>query len=142
MKLSRKSDYALRAVRHLSTLPKDQLGSINSISEAERVPREFLAKILRDLTRSGVLKSFQGVTGGYKLAKQAKEVSFLNIIEIIDGPLRVSLATDGKAKGFSNDGKNDGTFDKFWKDQEKSIKTSLSKQHFGRFATRGRRNSN
>ena len=143
MKLSRKSDYALRAVRHLSTLPKDQLGSINSISEAERVPREFLAKILKDLTRGGVLKSFQGVTGGYKLARSAKEVSFLNIIEIIDGPLRVSLATDGKAKGFNgNDGKNDGAFEKFWRDQEKSIKNSLSKQHFGKFATRGRRNSN
>jgi len=142
MKLSRKSDYALRAVRHLSTLPKDQLGSINTISEAERVPREFLAKILKDLTRGGVLKSFQGVTGGYKLAKPAKDVSFLNIIEIIDGPLRVSLATDGKAKGFYNDSKNEGAFEKFWKDQEKVIKNSLSRQHFGRFALRGRRNSN
>jgi Rrf2 family protein len=142
MKLSRKSDYALRAVRHLSTLPKDQLGSINSISEAERVPREFLAKILKDLTRGGVLKSYQGVTGGYKLAKPAKEVSFLNVIEIIDGPLRVSLATDGKAKGFNNDGKFDGPFEKFWKDQEKSLKNSLSRQHFGRFTVRHRRNSN
>lgn len=142
MKLSRKSDYALRAVRHLSTLPKEQLGSINSIAEAERVPREFLAKILKDLTRGGVLKSFQGVTGGYRLAKPAKEVSFLDVIEIIDGPLRVSLATDGKAKGFNNDGKSDGIFEKFWKDQEKSIKTSLSKQHFGKFNSRNRRNSN
>ena len=142
MKLSRKSDYALRAVRHLSTLPKDQLGSINSISEAERVPREFLAKILKDLTRGGVLKSYQGVTGGYKLAKPAKEVSFLNVIEIIDGPLHVSLATDGKAKNFNGDGKSDGAFEKFWKDQEKNIKNSLSKQHFGKFAMRSRRNSN
>lgn len=142
MKLSRKSDYALRAVRHLSTLQKDRLGSINSISEAERVPREFLAKILKDLTRSGVLKSYQGVTGGYKLAKPAKDVSFLNIIEIIDGPLRVSLATDGKARGFNGDGRNDGSFEKFWKDQEKAIRNSLSKQNFGRFGTRGRRNGN
>jgi Rrf2 family protein len=142
MKLSRKSDYALRAVRHLSTLPKEQLGSINSISEAERVPREFLAKILKDLTRGGVLKSFQGVTGGYKLAKPAKDVSFLNIIEIIDGPLRVSLATDGKARAFNGDGRNDGSFEKFWKDQEKSLRMTLSRQHFGRFAVRGRRNGN
>jgi len=142
MKLSRKSDYALRAVRHLSTLSKDQLGSINSISEAERVPREFLAKILKDLTRGGVLKSFQGVTGGYRLAKPAKDVSFLNIIEIIDGPLRVSLATDGKARMFNGDGRGDGAFEKFWKDQEKSLKSSLSKQNFGRFSKRGRRNGN
>jgi Rrf2 family protein len=142
MKLSRKSDYALRAVRHLSTLQKDQLGSINSISEAERVPREFLAKILKDLTRGGVLKSYQGVTGGYKLAKPAKEVSFLNIIEIIDGPLRVSLATDSKVKAFNGEGRSDSAFEKFWKDQEKTIRTSLSRQNFGRFGLRGRRNGN
>ncbi len=142
MKLSRKSDYALRAVRHLSTLPKEKLGSINTISEAERVPREFLAKILKDLTNGGVLKSFQGVTGGYRLAKPAKDVSFLNIIEIIDGPLRVSLATDGKAKGFNGEGRSDSAFEKFWKDQEKTIKNSLSKQNFGRFTIRGRRNGN
>ncbi len=140
MKLSRKSDYALRAVRHLSTLPKEKLGSINTISEAERVPREFLAKILKDLTRGGVLKSFQGVTGGYKLAKPAKDVTYLNIIEIIDGPLRVSLATDSKVKGFSGDGSSESAFEKFWKDQEKTIKNSLSKQNFGRFTLRGRRN--
>src|SRR3990172_4301761 len=142
MKLSRKSDYALRAIRHLSTLPKEKLGSINSISEAERVPREFLAKILKDLTRGGVLKSFQGVTGGYKLAKPAKDVTYLNIIEIIDGPLRVSLATDGRAKGVNGDGRGDSAFEKFWKDQEKTIKNSLSKQNFGRFTMRGRRNGN
>ncbi|HEX2897112.1 MAG TPA: Rrf2 family transcriptional regulator [candidate division Zixibacteria bacterium] len=142
MKLSRKSDYALRAVRHLSTLPKEKLGSINSISEAERVPREFLAKILKDLTRGGVLKSFQGVTGGYRLAKPAKDVSYLNIIEIIDGPLRVSLATDGKGRGLNGDSRGDGSFEKFWKDQEKSLKTSLSRQNFGRFTLRRGRNGN
>lgn len=142
MKLSRKSDYALRAVRHLSTLPKEKLGSINSISEAERVPREFLAKILKDLTRGGVLKSYQGVTGGYKLAKPAKEVSYLNIIELIDGPLRVSLATDGKARGFNGENRSDSAFERFWKDQEKTIKNALAKQNFGRFTLRARRNGN
>lgn len=142
MRLSRKSDYALRAIRHLSTLPKEKLGSINTISEAERVPREFLAKILKDLTRGGVLKSFQGVTGGYRLAKPAKDVTYLNIIEIIDGPLRVSLATDSRAKGFNGDGKSESSFERFWKDQEKTLKNSLSKQNFGRFTLRGRRNGN
>ena len=43
MQLSRKADYAIRAVRHLSSLPKGTLGSINSIAEADGIPREFLA---------------------------------------------------------------------------------------------------
>ncbi len=141
MRLSRKSDYALRAVRHLSTLPKDRLGSINSISHAEKVPREFLAKILKDLTRGGILRSFQGVTGGYRLSKAAKDVSFLNVIEIIDGPLRISLATDGRSRAFSGEGKADSSFEKFWKDQEKTLKNTFSRQTFGRYALKAKKKS-
>ena len=117
----------MRAVRHLSTLPKDRLGSINSISQAEKVPREFLAKILKDLTRGGILRSFQGVTGGYRLSKAAKDVSFLNVIEIIDGPPRISLATDGKSRAFSGVGKVDSSFENLWKDQDKTLKNTVSR---------------
>ncbi|RKX17512.1 MAG: Rrf2 family transcriptional regulator, partial [Candidatus Zixiibacteriota bacterium] len=91
MRLSRKSDYALRAVKHLATLPKGKLGSINSIAEAEAIPREFLAKILKDLTMSGILVSYQGVKGGYRLDRLPKDISFLNVMEAIDGPMHLNL---------------------------------------------------
>ena len=87
MRLSRKSDYATRAVRYISNLPKGKLGSINRISEAEQIPREFLAKILKDLTRAGILVSYQGVTGGYRLAKQMNEVTVADIITAVDEPI-------------------------------------------------------
>ena len=95
MRLSRKSDYALRAVRHIATLPKGKLGSINSVSEAENIPREFLAKILKDLTRSGILVSYQGVTGGYRLSRLPKDVTFLDVIEAIDGPILLNECVAG-----------------------------------------------
>lgn len=131
MRLSRKSDYALRAVRHISQLPKGKLGSINSVSAAETIPREFLAKILKDLTRGGILLSFQGVTGGYRLAKVAKDISFLNVIEAIDGPVHLNLCTE----------KNDCRCEKyntcqmkdFWMTQENSFKKSLTREHFGKY---------
>ncbi len=131
MRLSRKSDYALRAVRHLAGLPKGKLGSINSISEAESVPREFLAKILKDLTRSGILMSFQGVKGGYSMSREPKEVNFLDVIEAIDGPLHLNLCTEeGRCRC-----ENHKTCDLrgFWATQEKSFRTALIKQHFGRY---------
>ncbi|MCK4371865.1 MAG: Rrf2 family transcriptional regulator [candidate division Zixibacteria bacterium] len=131
MRLSRKSDYALRAVRHLSGLPKGKLGSINSVAEAELVPREFLAKILKDLTRSGILVSYQGVKGGYAMAHEPREVSFLNIIEAIDGPLHLNLCTEP-------DGCRCNQYETcdiriFWESQEASFKKALSKQRFGRY---------
>ncbi len=128
MRLSRKSDYALRAVKHMANLPKGKLGSINSISKSEAIPREFLAKILKDLTRGGVLKSFQGVTGGYCLSKPAKNINYLTIIEIIDGPLQLSIWTKG------NKGSNNATMKAFLQKQEKQIKTAMSKEHFGKYS--------
>lgn len=131
MRLSRKSDYALRAVRHLAGVGKDKLGSINSISEAESVPREFLAKILKDLTRSGILVSYQGVKGGYALAREPKDITFLDVIEAIDGPIHLNLCTE--PEGCRCENYADCDLRGFWENQEKVFKKALGKQHFGRF---------
>jgi len=131
MQLSRKSDYALRAIRHLSSLPKGKLGSINSVAEAEAIPREFLAKILKDLTRAGVLVSFQGVTGGYRLSKQPKDVSFLNVIEAIDGPIHLNLCTEQGNCACPRVGKCD--MKEFWMTHEVVFKKALAKYTFGRY---------
>lgn len=131
MQLSRKADYALRGVRHLATLPKGQLGSINSIAEAEAIPREFLAKILKDLTRSGILVSYQGVTGGYRLSRTAKEISYLDVIEAIEGPIHINLCTEGPDCGCEQ--YNGCSFRSFWLTQETTFKKNLQKQNFGKF---------
>lgn len=131
MRLSRKSDYALRAVRHISSLPKGKLGSINSVSEAEDIPREFLAKILKDLTRSGILVSYQGVTGGYRLSRQPKDVTFLDVIEAIDGPIHLNLCTETahcRCEQYSRCQMKD-----FWLVHENLFKKALSKEHFAKY---------
>jgi len=134
MRLSRKSDYALRAVRHISNLPKGKLGSINSISEAEQVPREFLAKILKDLTRAGILVSYQGVTGGYRLARTPKEVTFLDVIEAIDGPIHLNLCTENSVGGVCQcDQGGTCAMRGFWDAQEKTFKRALQREHFGKY---------
>jgi Rrf2 family iron-sulfur cluster assembly transcriptional regulator len=131
MRLSRKSDYALRAVRFVAGLPKGKLGSINTISEAESVPREFLAKILKDLTRGGILVSYQGVKGGYALAKEAKDVTFLDVVEAIDGPLHLNLCTE--PNGCRCDQYDTCDLRGFWETQEKQFRRAMTRMHFGRF---------
>jgi len=136
MHMSRKADYALRAVRHLSLIPKGKLGSINSVAEAEAIPREFLAKILKDLTRSGILLSFQGVTGGYKLARPPREISFLNVIEAIEGPLHLNLCTvDEHDCGCPQ--VDTCTMRNFWVTQEESFRKALTKHNFARYKKAG-----
>ena len=132
MQLSRKADYALRAIRYLSNQPKGKLGSINSIAHAEEIPREFLAKILKDLTRSGILVSFQGVTGGYRMTKTPREVSFLDVIEAIEGPIHINICTE-QGSNCVCDRVDTCNMHNFWITQENGFKKALSKHHFGRY---------
>jgi len=91
MQISRKADYALRAISYLVAQPEGKRSSISEIAESEGIPRDFLAKILKELCRTGFLKSFQGVTGGYILAKDRSKISFLNVIEAMQGNVRVNM---------------------------------------------------
>jgi Rrf2 family protein len=107
------------------------LGSINSVAEAENIPREFLAKILKDLTRSGILVSYQGVTGGYRLALPARDITFLTVMEAIDGPIHLNLCTelgDCRCEQYRT-----CQLKGFWEGQEKLFKKALSKEHFGKY---------
>ena len=103
MKVSSKSEHALHAMLYIAA-KGDQVSTINEVAEQELIPREYLAKILKELTEKGFLKSYKGILGGYKLAKAPEKVSFLNLIEAMDGPLSlISCATDthsrrGKAR--------------------------------------------
>lgn len=133
MQLSRKADYALRAVRYLSVQPKGKLGSINSIAASESIPREFLAKILKDLTRSGILVSFQGVTGGYRLSRAAKDISFLDVIEAIEGPVHINLCTETEGDTCACDQSKGCSMHGFWVAQERTFKRNLAKHNFARY---------
>lgn len=90
MKLTKKADYALRAVYYITKLSGGKLASIGEIAEKQGAPREFLAKILQQLTRANILKSYQGIKGGYQLSKDAKEISFLDVIQAVEGPIMLN----------------------------------------------------
>ncbi len=64
MRASRKVDYALRAMGYLAALPRDRVTLVTEISESQRIPRDFLSKILKDLVNRGLLRSHLGPGGG------------------------------------------------------------------------------
>lgn len=131
MKISRKADYALRAVLHIARQPNEKRNSINVIAESERIPRDFLAKILKELTRAQILKSYQGVHGGYQMAKSPSSVSVLDVIEAMDGPLGLNLCVRGD-RGCDCDKTDHCSMYPFWSKLQQQFRTQLKAETIGK----------
>ena len=93
LRLSKKADYALIAVRHLAIRPDDAAASAREMSEAYAIPLELLAKILQRLVRARLLASVQGTRGGYRLARPAANISVADVIQAVDGPVTVTACS-------------------------------------------------
>jgi Rrf2 family protein len=93
LRLSKKADYALMAMKHLATHTDAASTSARAIAEEYNIPLELLAKVLQRLARSGLLASTQGTRGGYTLSKSAGGISVADIIQAIDGPLTVTACS-------------------------------------------------
>jgi Rrf2 family cysteine metabolism transcriptional repressor len=87
LRLSRKSDYALRALIYVAGFPEETSFQIRDLAEKNGLPKKFLELILLDLKNAGILKSRRGVGGGYLLARRPDTVRATEIIEAVEGPL-------------------------------------------------------
>ena len=88
MKITREADYALRIVSMLAF--EDSQVEAKAISEQKLIPYRFTLKILRKLVQAGIVKSFRGVNGGYKLNKDVSEITLYEVIETIDGVIDIN----------------------------------------------------
>ena len=93
LRLSKKADYALIAMKHLAIRPDAVSISAREIAEQYDIPIELMAKVLQRLARRGLLTSHQGTRGGYRLARPAGVISVADIIQAIDGPLTVTACS-------------------------------------------------
>jgi Rrf2 family protein len=93
LRLSKKSDYALIAMKHLATRSDASSSSAREISESYDIPLELLAKVLQRLVRGKLLVSVQGTRGGYRLARHASAISVADVIQAVDGPVMVTACS-------------------------------------------------
>ena len=96
MRVSRKVDYALRAMGYLAAMPRERITLVSEIAETQDIPKDFLSKILKDLVNRGLLRSHLGPGGGYSLARSAREITFLQVHEAIEGSLLVMDCGQGQ----------------------------------------------
>jgi len=94
LRISRKIDYAIRAMIHLASIPPGTVVPFREIGKQMEVPEDFLAKILKTLVDEGLVRSARGPHGGYALAKPSSEINFLEIIEAIEGPVALNVCLD------------------------------------------------
>lgn len=85
--ISAEAKYALRALIMLAGVPDGQALLIQEIAERQNIPRKFLERILLNLKRAGLVQSRRGARGGYALFKPAAEISFAQVLRLIDGPI-------------------------------------------------------
>jgi Rrf2 family protein len=90
LKLTKKADYGLIAMRHLAEHADLGACSAKDLAEMYMMPQEALAKILQKLTKAGLLVSQHGTNGGYTLARDSRRISAFEVIRAIDGPLFIT----------------------------------------------------
>jgi Rrf2 family protein len=91
MQLTRAADYAVRVMIHMASLPAGSRLPLGELATAVTVPESFLSKVLQTLTRAGLLVSRRGADGGFELAPGKRDVSILEVVQAIDGPIQLNV---------------------------------------------------
>jgi Rrf2 family protein len=94
LRLSKKTDYALIALKDLASSAPRTSCSAREIAARYDIPVELMAKVLQRLARRGLLESHQGTRGGYQLSRPASRISVADVIQAIDGPVLVTACSD------------------------------------------------
>ena len=103
LRLSKKADYALIAMKHLALRGDRGSSSAREIAALYDIPIELMAKVLQRLVRRGLLVSQQGTRGGYHLSRAPIQITVADVIQAIEGPVTVTACStdDGQCEQFS-----------------------------------------
>ncbi len=87
IRLTRAGDYAIRGMIYLAEQPEGRVTTISEIADKKLIPKNFLAKVFKDLIKAGLVKSVQGFSGGFLLNKPKKEITLRKIVETVEGEI-------------------------------------------------------
>lgn len=130
MQITRQADYALRAMLYLAQMEPSQRAATSQIAEEQRIPPSFLAKIISQLSIAGLIHTSRGARGGVSLARGPEDITILEVVEAIDGPLSLNectLSTSGCPFGESCPLRN------LWCDAQADLVARLRSTSFAQF---------
>ncbi|HJS19622.1 MAG TPA: Rrf2 family transcriptional regulator [Anaerolineales bacterium] len=97
MQITRQADYAVRAVLHLARMGNGERVATSTVAREQNIPPSFLAKIISQLSIAGLLHTSRGARGGVTLARDPRDITLLEVVEAIDGPIQLNecIGNDG-----------------------------------------------
>ena len=98
MQLTRAADYAVRVMVHLAGAPPATRASRSELAASVDCPEQFLSKVLQSLNKAGLVISHRGNTGGFELPPGRRHSSVLEIIEAVEGPIRLNVCLDARGE--------------------------------------------
>ncbi len=129
MQITRQADYAVRAIYYLTTLGPDSRAATSKIAAEQHIPASFLAKIVSQLSVAGLLKTSRGARGGVSLARSPKDISLLDIVEAIDGPIKLNECVGDGSCAFHDE----CPMRPIWCDAQNDLVERLSTTDFAQF---------
>jgi len=94
MQLTRGTDYGIMGMVYLAMQPFDKVTLLHEIAESQEMPESYLAKVFQDLCKEGFVCSRRGAKGGFCLARPASEITLLQVIEALQGPISLNRCLD------------------------------------------------
>jgi Rrf2 family protein len=127
MQITRQADYAVRAMVYLAQMDPAQRASTSQIAQDKKIPPSFLAKIVSQLSVAGLLQTSRGARGGVSLAKDPSDISLLDVVEAIDGPILLNECVSDKSDcSFGSD----CPMKPVWCDAQEELVTRLGNTNF------------
>ncbi len=130
MQITRQADYAIRAVLYLSRLGTGRRAATSQIAQEEHIPPSFLAKIVSQLSVAGLLTTSRGARGGVSLARKPDEITLLEVVEAIDGPI---LLNECVSENGTCPFKDNCPLQEIWVEAQRDLVNRLQSVTFGRF---------
>ena len=131
MQITRQADYAVRAMVYLAQLGTEHRAATSQIAQEKHIPPSFLAKIVSQLSVAGLLQTSRGAHGGVSLARSPDEISLLDVVEAIDGPILLNECVGENGACTFGD---DCAIRPIWCDAQKELVERLKVTNFSQFA--------
>jgi Rrf2 family protein len=96
--ITRKSDYATRVLLHLAALPPGSWTTARQIAEQQSIPSQLVGQIVSQLAKADLVLSRRGRGGGIRMARQPAEISLLDVVEAVQGPLELNVCSNEPAR--------------------------------------------
>jgi Rrf2 family protein len=130
MQITRQADYAVRAMVYLAQLGPERRAATNHIAQEKHIPPSFLAKIVSQLSVAGLLQTSRGARGGVSLAKPPEDITLLDVVEAIDGPI---LLNECVGNGGTCCFGTDCPLKPVWCDAQQELVDRLNQTNFAQF---------